>query len=100
MLARTGPGMIVGKVARIVSAMVPVHPSRGDLRNGSGDHGSGYLGRLARIVSGIVPMRWEVMSVMPVITADIMSGIVPMIVAMAHPEDRADDHSRQDYQGH
>jgi hypothetical protein len=43
MLARTGPGMIVGKVARIVSAMVPVHPSRGDLRNGSGDHGGGII---------------------------------------------------------
>ena len=68
--------------------------------NGSGDHGSGYLGRLARIVSGIVPMPWEVMSVMPVITADIMSGMVPVIVAMAHPEDRADDHGRQDRQDH
>ena len=59
-----------------------------------------HLGRLVRIVSGIVPMPWEVMSVMPVITADIMSGMVPVIVAMVHPEDRADDHSRQDNQGH
>jgi len=40
-------------------------------------------------------MRWEVMSVMPVITANIMSGMVSVIVAMAHPEDRADDHGRQ-----
>jgi hypothetical protein len=57
-----------------------------------------HLGRLARIVSGIVPMRWEVMSVMPVITADIMSRMVPAIMAVAHPEDRADDHGRQDRQ--
>jgi hypothetical protein len=45
-------------------------------------------GRLARIVSGIVPTQWEVM---PVITADIMSGMIPVIVAMAHPKDRAYD---------
>jgi hypothetical protein len=55
-----------------------------------------HLGRLARIVSGIVPMPWEVMSVMPVITADIMSRMVPAIMAVAHPE----DHGRQDRQDH
>ena len=48
------------------------------------------------IVSGIVPMRWEVMSVMPVITADIMSRMIPAIMAVAHPE----DHGRQDRQDH
>jgi hypothetical protein len=55
-----------------------------------------HLERLARIVSGIVPMPWEVMSVMPVITADIMSRMVPAIMAVAHPE----DHGRQDRQDH
>jgi hypothetical protein len=41
-------------------------------------------------------MPWEVMSVMPVITADIMSRMVPAIMAVAHPE----DHGRQDRQDH
>jgi hypothetical protein len=45
-------------------------------------------------------MRWEVMSVMLVIMADIMSRMVPAIMAVAHPEDRADDHGRQDRQDH
>jgi hypothetical protein len=40
------------------------------------------------------------MAVMRVIVANIMSGMVPVIVAMAHPEDRADDHGRQDRQDH
>jgi hypothetical protein len=44
-------------------------------------------------------MRWEVMSVMPVITADIMSRMVPAIMAVAHPEDRAEDHGSQGDQG-
>jgi hypothetical protein len=35
---------------------------------------------------------------MSVIMADIMSGMVPVIVEMAHSEDRADDHGCQDHQ--
>lgn len=48
-----------------------------------------------------MPLRRRgIMAVMPVITAGIMSGMAPGIVAMVHPEDRADDHGRQDCQDH
>jgi hypothetical protein len=37
---------------------------------------------------------------MSVMTAETVPGMIPVIVVVAHPEDRTDDHSRQDHQGH
>jgi hypothetical protein len=82
-------------MTRIAMRMVPVHRHRGDPGNGSGDHGREML---VWVVSGIMPMRWEVMSVMQLITADIVAEMIPVIVAMAHPKERTDDHGRQDHQ--
>jgi hypothetical protein len=45
-----------------------------------------HLGRLARIVSGIMPMRRRgIVSMMLVITAEIASGMIPVIGAMIIP---------------
>ena len=50
-----------------------------------------HLGRLARIVSGIMPMRRRgIVSMMLVITAEITSGMIPVIRAMDYSEDRAE----------
>jgi hypothetical protein len=63
-----------------------------------------HLGRLARVVSGIVPMRRR--GDRPERPEDgsgdhpeHRAGVVPAIMAVDHPEDRAEDHGSQGDQG-